>query len=165
MPISDDGHHKIENEIICPSCHSHFFITKQGGKQLPHFCSFCGTPLQITSEIEGKKSYPSLSYPSSDSLVEEVIPQDKVQFSIGPYQIIKEIGKGGMGEVFLAYDDHLRKTHSPQKDPNRPSRTQTALSTIFKRSTHHQPAHSPKHHSHLRYPRRKSIDLLHDAIC
>ena len=31
-------------------------------------------------------------------------PTDNIMFTIGAYQVIDTIGKGGMGEVFLAYD-------------------------------------------------------------
>lgn len=31
-------------------------------------------------------------------------PKENILFSIGPYQVFRSIGKGGMGEVFLAYD-------------------------------------------------------------
>ncbi len=31
-------------------------------------------------------------------------PEDNILFSIGTYQVFRSIGKGGMGEVFLAYD-------------------------------------------------------------
>lgn len=41
----------------------------------------------------------------SHVLVEGHMPSDTdIKFSIGPYKIIQSIGKGGMGEVFLAYD-------------------------------------------------------------
>lgn len=40
----------------------------------------------------------------SVSLIEGHEPQEKSEFTIGPYQVIRNIGKGGMGEVFLAYD-------------------------------------------------------------
>lgn len=104
MSSNDEGQHKVENEIACPSCHSHFFLTKTGDKQRPLYCTFCGAALQGNSDVEGKKSYPALSQASDVALVEEVVPQEQVQFSIGPYQVIQSIGKGGMGEVFLAYD-------------------------------------------------------------
>ncbi|MCB1112580.1 MAG: serine/threonine-protein kinase PknD [Chlamydiales bacterium] len=41
----------------------------------------------------------------SRSLVEGHLPEhEAIKFSIGPYQVLDTIGKGGMGQVFLAYD-------------------------------------------------------------
>lgn len=80
-------------EIACPHCHSHFFI-KEGSA--PRVCPFCSTLLQQDSE--------SIGFEEVSFVEGHAPPAEEVQFAIGPYQIIKSIGKGGMGEVFLAYD-------------------------------------------------------------
>lgn len=39
------------------------------------------------------------------SLIEGLAPKEgEIEYTIGPYQVLKSIGKGGMGEVLLAYD-------------------------------------------------------------
>ena len=61
----------------CHYCHQQYELT---GDQKPLFCPFCGK-----SQLDESVS----------------MPETKVA---EPYEIIKSIGKGGMGEVFLAYD-------------------------------------------------------------
>lgn len=52
-----------------------------------------------------KNSELSGSFETSPSYIEGHIPKDEdVQYSIGPYKVIRSVGKGGMGEVLLAYD-------------------------------------------------------------
>lgn len=42
---------------------------------------------------------------NSTSFIQGLQPKkSEIKYTIGPYQILKEIGKGGMGEVLLAYD-------------------------------------------------------------
>lgn len=68
------------------------------------FCPFCGC--QLNSSSKERQLDPSLTFGTTAvALVPGHVPQqDPIQFSIGPYHIIRPIGKGGMGEVFLAYD-------------------------------------------------------------
>lgn len=69
--------------FICPHCHSRYNVFAESK---PAFCPFCGQSNEIKSAAE-----------SSSSAEEN--PK-----AIGPYQLVDHIGKGGMGEVFLAYD-------------------------------------------------------------
>lgn len=52
-----------------------------------------------------KNEETSPSFETSASFVRGHAPlEEEVQYTLGPYQVIKSVGKGGMGEVLLAYD-------------------------------------------------------------
>ncbi len=66
----------------------------------PHFCPVCGKAYD-DSPSEGISDHSE----SGVSLVEGHEPNPQaVQFTLGPYQVLKSIGQGGMGEVLLVYD-------------------------------------------------------------
>lgn len=99
----------MNDEIICPTCHLAFRLHADGA--VAQYCPYCrsallpGKATTIPHHTQSEQT-PSLKAPSvSVSFLPEHLPSaDGVQFVIGPYQVIKSIGKGGMGEVFLAYD-------------------------------------------------------------
>jgi len=84
-------------EIVCPSCRSRYFL-KSPTDAPPSFCPFCRADLQETS------SAPTTLSDESSQVESQSLSDASVQFTIGSYQVLKCIGKGGMGEVFLAYD-------------------------------------------------------------
>lgn len=87
--------------IQCPFCDSKFKRSpEQEAKRPLIFCPYCGGRLNLEQKCESGTKLPM---PSTLSLVEAPSPTE-VQTAIGQYQIVKSIGKGGMGEVFLAYD-------------------------------------------------------------
>lgn len=88
-------------KIQCPSCNS---MSSIESAPVPNFCPVCGYRLALSSEDELSREASEIES-SSVSLVHGHEPRkDTVQFSIGSYQVVKSIGKGGMGEVLLAYD-------------------------------------------------------------
>lgn len=77
-------------DISCPHCHSKFVLHEPDRKTELLFCPACGS---------------SLTQGEDANLIQGHSPAlEEIQFKIGPYQVLQSIGKGGMGEVLLAYD-------------------------------------------------------------
>jgi len=100
----------MKKEIICPSCRKEFSINSPLIEAM-RYCPFCRNSLfaekatTIGVEVTKDNSTLSTTTASTVSFLTEHLPLDKeILFTIGPYQVIRSIGKGGMGEVFLAYD-------------------------------------------------------------
>lgn len=73
------------------------------------YCPFCGcsqNPTQTqTHTIPETSQHLSIYTHNSPTLVPGHAPApEEIQYNIGSYQILKSIGKGGMGEVLLGYD-------------------------------------------------------------
>lgn len=80
--MEQKSHHSF---ISCPHCHQSFQLTTS---ESARFCPACGESLKPQPTDQ-----PKLNQPQSN---EELLSNR--------YQLIESIGKGGMGEVFLAFD-------------------------------------------------------------
>jgi len=89
-----------EIHITCSFCHAVF--KRSSAKQKAHpllYCAYCGSHFGFGPAKE--KDLPHL--PETQN-IEKAPKPESVQSTLGRYLIIKSIGKGGMGEVFLAFD-------------------------------------------------------------
>lgn len=88
----------MERTFQCPFCSSNFSFTE---KCEISFCPSCGKSLKNAE----KKSNSFDESGDLITLVQGHAPQkENIQYALGSYQIVNSIGKGGMGEVLLAYD-------------------------------------------------------------
>lgn len=100
----------MKEEYTCPTCHIAFTVSSEVTEKIDaSYCPFCRCLLNLakasTVPAADTRDEDISQAANAISFLAEHLPiPEQVQFSIGPYQVLNSIGKGGMGEVFLAYD-------------------------------------------------------------
>lgn len=87
-------------EIKCSFCNSSFKRDEHREEKRPlQFCAYCGARLHVDMT--------QVAVDPKTVFLQEHLPQppnDSIIGTIGHFLLLKSIGKGGMGEVFLAFD-------------------------------------------------------------
>lgn len=95
-------------ESTCVACGMRLPASVPEDTRTRRFCPYCGSTLDLTTPPSRSQSYfgtTAWSHEGTISLPRGRAPTpEEVRFSIGPFQVLSSLGKGGMGEVFLAYD-------------------------------------------------------------
>lgn len=88
--------------VSCPFCKASFKRSKELNAKKPLlFCAYCGA--HLTSPLSKDDSSQKTEF--SSVYVKEHLPDKSlIQGSIGNYLLLQSLAKGGMGEIFLAYD-------------------------------------------------------------
>ena len=79
--------------VKCPKCHSENSETKQ-------FCGDCGTPLPSSKNIRPEVTE------TFQTAIKELTTGSTFA---GRYQVIEELGKGGMGRVYKVFDEKIKE--------------------------------------------------------
>ena len=134
--------------IHCPACKASFTRSKDLEKSKPLvFCAYCGALLKEEAKVE----FPTQEqFPIATLVKEHAVPEaSEIMGTLGQYQLLKSIGKGGMGEVFLAYDTMCGRRMA-LKRVRADLFTHTQLQNRFiERGANNQPAYSSNNYSNL----------------
>ncbi len=155
-------------EITCARCKAHYHISYDSISKKIQYCSFCGFPLPLPEEktetsLHSQESSPSLS---SATIVPGHKPdKESVQFTLDSFQIIKEVGKGGMGEVFLAYDTDCGRRIALKRIRSDPFHHTSNAQPFCQGSQDHEPVNASFHYSDLFHTYQRKTYVLYHALC